>query len=692
MTSRVAWRRGDGAEALLSREWLVTNGLGGYACGTIAGVATRRYHGLLIAALPNPLGRTMMFNHLSEQLRLPDGSVVRLGALRADGLAPPSIEPRADPPADLFGAQHLAELRLELGLPVWTYEIGPYVVEKRLLLAHMQNTVHVTYRLLAGEGSLRLSLRPAVHFRSHDAPVSRDLGAPYTLSLVADRLELLAGPPLPPLRLRMMGQRSNFVYEHERHPLITYRAEEARGYEARGELWSHGHFKAHLTRDEPATLIASTEPWELVTALAPAQAARYERARRERLVNIAAIPEGDQTAAELVLAADQFVIAPAGRIDDLTRARAQGEELRTVIAGYHWFTDWGRDTMISLEGLTLATGRTQEARWILHSFAHYVRDGLIPNMFPEGAQEGLYHTADATLWFFHAIDRYLAHTGDTGTLRQILPQLEAIVAAHEKGTRFGIRMDPEDALLVQGEEGYQLTWMDAKCDGWVVTPRRGKAVEINALWFNALRLLARWEDEGGKTELAAGLRATAARVERSFNARFWNEAGGYLHDVISAEGQPDPAFRPNQLLAISLPHPVLARERWRSVVDQVGEKLLTPVGLRSLVREHADYKPNYHGDLRTRDAAYHQGTVWSWLIGPFLEAWLKVYPESKPRARQLLAGLEAHLGEACVGSVSEVFDAEAPFTARGCVAQAWGVAELLRAWIVTAPERVVAAG
>jgi predicted glycogen debranching enzyme len=683
---RIGWRRGDGAEALVCREWLVTNGLGGYASGTIAGVATRRYHGLLIAALPNPLGRIMMFNHLSEQVRLPGGGVVRLGAARPDAIPAPGPDAPPDGERTLFGAEHLIEFRLEQGLPVWIYDLGGFVLEKRLLLAHMQNTVHVTYRLLEGEGGLRLSLRPALHFRSHDAPVSEELGPPYTLTLVADRFELAAPPPLPPLRMRVIGSGQTFVAEHERHPQVTYRIEEARGYQARGELWSHGHFKVLVTRESAATLIASTEAWETLIALRPAQAERYESERRARLVHIAGIEPDDRTAAELVLAADQFLIAPAGRIDDATRARAQGEELRTVIAGYHWFTDWGRDTMISLEGLALATGRSQEARWILNSFCHYVRDGLIPNMFPEGAHEGLYHTADATLWLFHAVDRYLTYTDDRATLRLLLPILEGIVAEHMRGTRFGIGVDRTDGLLTQGQEGYQLTWMDAKCEGWVVTPRRGKAVEINALWYNALRVLERWVTEERGAQAAAETRSAANQAWTSFNARFWNPDGGCLFDVVDQpSGAPDAAFRPNQLLAVSLPNPVLDRERWKGVVDQVADKLLTPVGLRSLAREHPDYRPTYHGDLRTRDAAYHQGTVWSWLIGPFIDAWLKVYPERRPEARRMLGGLEGHLGEGCVGSVSEVFDAEPPFTPRGCIAQAWGVAELLRVWKQTAP-------
>jgi glycogen debranching enzyme len=682
MKSRVGWRRDDGEETLISREWLVSNGLGGYASGTIAGVATRRYHGLLIAALPNPLGRCMMFNHLTEQVRLPDGTIHRLGSAEQGGAL------------EMGAARHLVEFKLDLGLPVWTFAFDDFVLEKRLLMTHLQNTVYVIYRLLAGKVPLRLSLRPAVQFRPHDAPVSRELGGPYPLTLQADRFELQApNEPFPPLRMRVWGQDARFVFQHDRQSAVTYRLEAARGYEALGHLWSHGYFKMKLAPDSPATLLASTESWETIVAIEPQQAMRYERDRRERLLRLAHAQhekkeknendQNDHTVAELVLAADQFLIAPAGRIDDATRARAQGEELRTVIAGYHWFTDWGRDTMISLEGLALCTGRSQEARFILNSFAHYLRDGLIPNLFPEGAQQGLYHTADATLWFFHALDRYLHHTGDRATLGQILPRLEGVVAAHRQGTAFGIRVDPADGLLLQGQESLALTWMDAKCDGWVVTPRRGKAVEINALWYNALRLMERWLGEERGPAAAAEYRSAADRVRESFNQRFWYAEGKYLHDVVDgADGATDSAFRPNQLFAISLPNPVLAQERWQVVVDAVRERLLTPVGLRSLAREHPDYKKSYHGDLRTRDAAYHQGTVWSWLIGPFVDAWLKVHPENRAEASELLRGLEVHLGEACVGSVSEVFDPEGTFTARGCIAQAWGVAEMLRAWLV----------
>jgi predicted glycogen debranching enzyme len=308
-------------------------------------------------------------------------------------------------------------------------------------------------------------------------------------------------------------------------------------------------------------------------------------------------------------------------------------------------------------------------------------------MFPEGGQEGLYHTADATLWFFHAIDRYQQYTGDGLLLRELLPSLRRIVSAHRDGTRFGIRVDPADGLLRQGAEGYQLTWMDAKVDGWVVTPRRGKAVEINALWYNAVRLLAAWVGDAGDTDARDELEAYAATVRSAFNQRFWNPATGHLYDVVDGEAGDDPACRPNQLFAMSLRHPVLERERWEAVLDVVRMQLLTPVGLRSLSPGHPDYKRQYFGDLRTRDAAYHQGTVWGWLIGPFVDAWLAAHPEDLEGARRVLEPMLPHLDLACIGSVSEIFDAEAPYAPRGCVAQAWSVAELLRGWARTASPR-----
>ena len=608
----------------LQREWLLTNGLGGYASGTISGCVTRRYHGLLVAALPSPLGRVVMFNHLAEFVELPDGTSVQIGG----------EEPQQEEGQDMQ-THSLTEFRLENLLPVWRIELGEVVIEKRLLLVQGQNTVHVKYTLLSDQKCVRLELRPSFHFRPHEYDVAEAMKEEYLISIRGRHYEVQAGHPFPPLRLLLHGERAAFTHDAEGAREISYQYEAERGYRSRGTLWSPGYFAANLHPKQSCTLIGSTEPWTTVLALAPEEAVASDSVRRQRLVQWAHLKDNDHDGAGLVLAADQFIMTPAGRVEDAARARAAGDEIRSVIAGYHWFTDWGRDTMISLEGLTLTTGRHTEAAWILRTFAHYVRDGLIPNYFPDGKNEGVYHTADATLWFFHAVDRYVETTADRTTLRALLPTLQDIVAHHLKGTRFGIGVDPSDGLLKQGAEGYQLTWMDAKVDDWVVTPRRGKAVEINALWYNALRLLEGWLREEGRQAEADELGQHAAQARASFNQRFWYDAGPYLYDVVDGETGDDHACRPNQIFSISFGIPCSTKPAGPRCWSVVQEKLLTPVGLRSLAPDHPDYKPRYFGDLRARDAAYHQGTVWGWLIGPFIDAWLKVHPDDQSRRPRL---------------------------------------------------------
>ena len=659
-----------------SREWLLTNGLGGYASGTVIGALTRRFHGLLIAAFPSPLGRTMMLTHLEERLTFPDGHQEWLGLHGSGGQL-----------AQAAAGRYLEEFRLEAGLPVWRYVIHDAVIEKRLVMPHGQNTVHVTYRLERGQPSVRLSLRPVVGFRPHEAPLNHAPVDGYTISARGQRIEVLADGNLPPLRLVLHAATGGFVFDDQAIRDVRYLVEEHRGYDHAGPLWSPGRFRAELTAEAPVTVLASAESWDTIAATNPDDALTMERTRRARLIACAHPAARSGVGAELALAADQFLFRPISRTHDCMRVLASGGQARSVIAGYHWFTDWGRDTMISLEGLTLCTGRAAEARDILRTFAYHVRDGLIPNMFPEGGHEGLYHTADATMWFFHAIDRYHRHTSDSLLLREVLPTLRRIVEAHREGTRFGIHVDPKDGLLYQGAEGYQLTWMDAKVDDWVVTPRRGKAVEINALWYNALRLLADWLETEDESDASLALSTYADQVRESFNRRFWNPQTGYLFDVVDGERGDDPACRPNQVIAMSLQHPVLDAQYWGPVIETVRSQLLTPVGLRSLAPTHPDYKRQYFGDLRTRDAAYHQGTVWAWLIGPFVDAWLACHPDDLEGARGMVASMLPHLDQGCVGSISEIFDADAPYAPRGCVAQAWSVAEVLRIWARTATPR-----
>src|SRR5437764_4728392 len=487
----------DGAltsrEILLNREWLVTNGLGGYASGTVSGAVTRRYHGLLVASLPAPLGRVVMWSHVSEVLCFGENDIVSLGA-----------EERAGGQLELKSAEYLREFRLEDGVPVWTYHVRDIVLEKRVVLPHLQNTVHISYRILGGASRPRLELRPAFHFRHHEASVDVGTAGPYKLTSVGDRYEIAAprGRGLPPLRMKVCDCAAAFTISAKKLRQVVYRTEQSRGYAHEGDLWSPGFFHVDLEETDSATLVGSTEEWDIVEVLGHHNALAAEQERRARLLQ-GAVPKARRDfPAGLIFAADQFVITPAGRFEEAARAHAAGDEVRTVIAGYHWFTDWGRDTMISLEGLTLTTGRWLEAGYILRTFGQYIWHGLIPNMFPDSSKKGLYHTADATLWFFHALARYTEITSDHSTLKLLLPALIDIVEKHLHGTKFNIHVDPSDGLLAQGEEGYQLTWMDAKIGDWVVTPRRGKAVEINALWYNALELLEHWLQRTGSAASA----------------------------------------------------------------------------------------------------------------------------------------------------------------------------------------------
>ncbi|HVT05332.1 MAG TPA: amylo-alpha-1,6-glucosidase [Thermoanaerobaculia bacterium] len=669
-TEQVGWKRGDAPEALLTREWLITNSLGGYASGTVGGIATRRFHGKLIAALPAPLGRTMMLSYLEEKVVLGDGRAFRLNGDERFGAE------LLFPEKDL-----LEEFRLVNGFPIWCYKTAGLTIEKSVVMPQMYNTTHLLFRVIEG-GPIALRLRPFIHFRPHEGLLTH----PFRMHEIKETpagWEITGPPEFPHLRIGFLSRAATLAGESKEAPRLIYRVEKSRGYESEGPLWSPGAFQIPLATGEDVTMVVSTESWELLTATTTADVFQKEEERRLRLIARALIDQESNFASQLVIAADQFIITPPARTADSIQVLAAGDEPRTVIAGYHWFTDWGRDTMISLEGLTLTAGRPLEGGRILRTFASYIRDGLIPNMFPEGEHEGLYHTADATMWFFHAIDRYIEATGDRATLEMLIPKLLDIIDHHLRGTRFGICVDPADGLLRQGAEGYQLTWMDAKVEGWVVTPRRGKAVEINGLFYNALRLLEGWLRAFGQEANALRIAAHAERAHDSFNRRFWYEKGGYLYDIVDGETGDDPALRPNQLFAISLRHPVLDPTRWAAVLEVVERELVTPVGLRSLSRSHPDYKPHYDGDLRARDAAYHQGTVWGWLIGPFIDAWIKQNPGRELDARKYLVGFEQHLGEACIGSISEVFDAELPFTPRGCIAQAWSVAEVLRCLVKT---------
>jgi predicted glycogen debranching enzyme len=662
---KFGWPGGAPATEVLGREWLMTNGLGGYASSTLAGVNARRYHGLFIPSLPEK-GRTVMLSRLIETARV-EGQVYRLeGEVRADGT--------------LAGDTSLLRgFRLDGLIPEWDYVLGPTRLRRRLVMVHGENTLFIEWAHLSGP-AVKLRLRPFPTFRVHEHDFPHGYCQPKVV-LQGERIEMCAGKEAEPLRLRLYSDASvPFVALPEISPPLLYRIERARGMPHVETQASPGYFECTVKPGGRLALGATVQDWAVLDR-DPAISFDMEREREWRLLERAPAQARKDTAARLVLAADQFIVDPMRPRDDAW-ARAIGEDARSVIAGYPWFTDWGRDTMISLEGLTVSTGRLREAAAILRTFRHHVRDGLLPNLFPEGEAEGLYHTADATLWFFHAVDRYVTASKDEELLREFFPTLEDIVQKHLKGTRHNIRIDPDDGLLTQGEQGYQLTWMDAKVDGWVVTPRRGKAVELNALWFNAMKLMAEWAVLLGVDP--EPYNQAAERAQASFNQRFWNPRTQCLFDVVDAEGGGnDAAVRPNQIFALSLKYPVLARDKWPQVLRKVEVELLTPVGLRSLASDHSDYKATYDGDLRARDAAYHQGTVWSWLIGHYVDAALRVQPD-RAHLRDVMDGLEAHLRQAGVGQVSEIFDATPPFRPRGCIAQAWGVAEALRVFLRTA--------
>ncbi|CDR33991.1 amylo-alpha-1,6-glucosidase [Criblamydia sequanensis] len=664
LSRHIEFKEGTKPEKFTSLEWLVTNGLGGFASGTLSGTPMRKHHGLLIAALPSPYGRTMTIPFAEENLILPESQELPLSYVFSNE----TMNPRNIP---------LVEFRQELGLPVWRYEINDIILEKRILMVHLQNTVHITYQLLSGPSSLLLKWRPYLQFRGYEQSVNLESSSQSYVVHARDNYYEIEHLAFPRLRF-YQDKNAGFILTSDHLPIVYYDIEKNRGYDFLGSMESPGYYLMELELNTPATLVFSTEEWKKIQAVPPQIAPSIENYRRRNLLRKAGSLVSKKVMAELVLSADNFIITPYTRMTDIILMQASGEEASTIIAGYPWFTDWGRDTMISLEGLVLLTGRGKEARTILNTFSHYIKDGLIPNMFPDGENQGLYNTADASLWFFHAIDRYIDLTQDDSILEDLYPKLLGIIQHHIQGTLFGIKVD-EDGLLVQGQEGVQLTWMDAKVGDWVVTPRRGKAVELNALWYNALKLMDKWALN--KEPL---FQKYAEKCYESFNKRFWYESGGYLFDLVDNENSSsDSALRPNQLFAISLRFPVLEPKKWESVLKCVREELLTPFGLRTLSPKHPDYKSCYDGDLRARDAAYHQGTVWPWLIGPYIDVWMKVYPNDAKLARSFLKELLDSLNENCVGSISEIFDAKEPYLARGCFAQAWSVAETIRAFVKT---------
>ena len=646
---------GNVAEAT-SREWLETNGIGGFASSTIIGLNTRRYHALLVAATKPPVGRLVLLSKLEETLVL-DGERFELSANQYSG----AIHPNGYVYQESFRAKPF---------PLFTYRVAGVLIEKAVCLMRGQNSVEVQYKISGdfGERKCSLEIRPLIAFRDYHSTTHANGSLNRQVEERAGVASIKPYADLPGLHFAHNADAVdasgfwfyNFCYERERE----------RGLDFQEDLYSPFALHFDVAKAPCPAIIASMEE-HAITEAGALQTREVDR--RKRIV--AAAPADDEFSRLLTAAADQFIVA-------------RGEQ-KSVIAGYHWFGDWGRDTMISLPGITLVTGRYDEARAILREFARNIDRGMLPNRFPDAGETPEYNTVDATLWFFHTVFEFLLYTRDYEFVRTELYQpLIEILEWHERGTRYGIGLDA-DGLLHAGQAGVQLTWMDAKVGDWVVTPRMGKPVEIQALWYNALRVMERLAAGFADHTQAAHYATLAERAQSRFQEIFWNEEAGCLYDVVSDAG-PDRSIRPNQIFAISLPHPILDQHLALRVLEVVEWELLTPYGLRTLSPRDSNYRGRCCGDPQSRDGAYHQGTVWPWLLGGFLTAYVKVHgdsPEARRRAGQFLDPLRAHLWQAGLVQISEIFDGDPPHQPGGCIAQAWSVAEILRTYIEDAMGR-----
>ncbi len=627
-----------------SREWVETNGIGGFACSTVSGANTRRYHGLLTAATRPPLGRITLLSKFEESISV-NGKSFDLSSNQFPGVVHPK------------GFQLITSFRLD-PFPIWTYKIGDIEIEKRVFMFHGQNTTVCRWSVISGDAEgVSLELKPLFSFVDYHALQHESSEAQFDTIVRHECVSLKPRTELPEIFLNhnaeLVKETGNWYRDFE------YAIEKERGFDFREDLFQPFSLKFDLAKKAHVVVSLEDRSKTNIDALE-----NSEVSRRNDLVEIAAAKTDFKK--QLVLAADQFIVS-----------RGSG---KSIIAGYPWFSDWGRDTMIALHGLTLSTNRPDIAKGIIREFSKHISQGMLPNRFPDEGEEAEYNTVDATLWYFEAVRAYAEKTRDYDFVEnELYPKLVEIIIWHLKGTRFGIHVDT-DGLLNAGEVGLQLTWMDAKYGDTVFTPRIGKAVEIQALWYNALRIMVDFANRFGDLDGAAQYNSTAAVLKISFNNIFWNDDEDCLFDVVK-NGERDASVRPNQIFAVSLPHTMVSIGRAAKIVQKVESELLTPFGLRSLSPQESEYRATYVGTPFSRDSAYHQGTVWGWLIGPFVEAYRKVHPNghnTEQKISDFLKEFESHLSEFGLGQISEIFDAEAPHHPRGCFAQAWSVAEVVR--------------
>jgi len=629
-------------EAAIQHEWLETNGLGGWSGSSIIGCHTRRYHGLLVAATVPPAERMSLVSKLDETLVI-NGERFELGTNHYGD----TIYPQ--------GFRHATNFNRGL-FPVFTYNAGHVQLQKTIAMVHGENTVVVVYQVVNAAAPFTMELLPLLSVRGYHSLMHANNAINQQASFNNHIFTVKAYNDTPPVFIKVPG--ASFHANPQWFYNFNYSTEKYRGLDYTEDLFSHGKFSVTLQGGDTLGIVIAADDPQYKDAL---ELLLTEEKRKRNLLS--GQPD-NETIQELVLAADQFIVN-------------RGQDLKTIIAGYHWFTDWGRDTMISLPGLTLCTGRYEDAKKILSAFAKSISMGMLPNRFQDNGEPPEYNNVDGTLWYFIAVFKYLEATNDQQfVLQEILPSLKDIIDWHFKGTRYHIHVD-EDGLLYAGESGQQLTWMDARIGEWVVTPRMGKPVEIQALWYNALKIFSALLQLNNQPHDAFVVNGSAEKLKESFNQRFWYAEGNYLYDCINENGNAVNELRPNQLFAISLPYALIEGEKAKAVLQVTEAQLYTPVGLRSLNANDIHYVPVYGGDAWHRDSSYHQGTVWSWLLGPYIDVIIKV-DGAKDKAVQVIENFKYHLNEACIGSVSEIFDATAPHHPRGCVAQAWGVAEVLR--------------
>ncbi len=639
----------------IKHEWLETNGLGGWAGSTLAGCNTRCYHSLLMAATNGPADRVNLVPKLDEII-LTDGKVCELGVNDYGDVIWPN------------GNQYLQSFTKEL-FPEWFYQVEGIQLKKTICMLQGENTTLILYEILNAESEFTMQLFPLVAARPY-----------HELQKKTDKLwwdvhfekDVFCNQPFENCsKIYIRVPQASYRHDPKWFYHFHYKAEKGRGLKFEEDLLNHGHFTVQLKKGDSFCVILSTdEPGEKNGLKL------FEKEKNRRIQLIGSIEH--PIIQQLALAADQFIVK---RILYNVQREPIDTPGATVIAGYHWFTDWGRDTMISLPGLCLYTGRHNDAKILISSFAKSISMGMIPNRFKDYGEPTEYNNVDGTLWFFIAIYHYVKASKDKKfILKEILPVLTDIIDWHITGTRYHIKVD-EDGLLRAGEPGQQLTWMDAKVENWVVTPRTGKPVEIQALWYNALCIYAELLRLNKNVKLSNEILAKAEITKASFNQIFWYNEGKYLYDVIDELGKPDPTLRPNQLFAISLPFPLIEQEQATQIMKIVTEKLFTSVGLRTLPEDHPNYIGVYEGNPHQRDKAYHQGTVWSWLLGPYIDCLMHTEAsrqKGRAKAKKIIEDFAYHLNEAGIGTVSEIFDGNAPHLPRGCIAQAWSVAEILR--------------